>query len=381
MRKEAELRAAHERLDLALEASATSTWFSDIVANCVTLDARWSAMLGLGTASLTITPRALLATVHPEDRQAAMRAARSSVEGRADNYQVEHRVRTAAGDWIWILSRGRVVARDGTGRATRLIGTNTDITARMAAESVRRDLFRELNRRAIELEAANRELEAFSYSVSHDLRSPLHGIDGWSQALEEDCAPQLDEQGRALIGRVRDEAARMNRLIEAMLGLARWSQAELNRVPVDLGAVARGIAQRLRAGAPERTVDFRIADRGTATADPRLVEVLLQNLLENAWKFTARRPVACIEFGQTDTPRGRAYFVRDNGAGFNPQQAGRLFVPFQRLHKAADFPGTGVGLATVRRIARRHGGEAWAESVPQEGATFYFTLGIADPDL
>jgi signal transduction histidine kinase len=235
-------------------------------------------------------------------------------------------------------------------------------------------LTEEVSRRTTQLEAVNRELEAFSYSVSHDLRAPLRAIDGFSQAVLDDYADRLDETGRDYLRRVREGSGKMLRLIEDMLALSRLSRAEMHRETVDLSAVAREVSKELYRGRPERRVRFVIAEGVKAEGDARLLRVVLENLLGNAWKFTGRHGSARIEFGREVSDGKVVCFVRDDGAGFDPAHADRLFGVFQRLHSAEEFEGTGVGLATVQRIIQRHGGGVWAEGAVERGATFYFTL-------
>jgi signal transduction histidine kinase len=225
-----------------------------------------------------------------------------------------------------------------------------------------------------ELFTANKELEAFSYSVSHDLRAPLRAIDGFSHALLEDCADKLDDDGRGYLNRIRAAAQRMGLLIDDLLNLSRLSRAPLRKQSVDISALAGSIAGDLQATQPERKIDLRIEGGLKATADPGLLRVVLENLLNNAWKFTSKRECAHIEFGMAPGNGTPTYFVRDDGAGFDPAYADRLFGAFQRLHAMSEFAGTGVGLATVQRIVRRHGGRIWAESAVDRGATFSFTL-------
>jgi light-regulated signal transduction histidine kinase (bacteriophytochrome) len=236
------------------------------------------------------------------------------------------------------------------------------------------DLDRRVDERTFQLEAANKELEAVSYSISHDLRSPLRSIDGFSHALLEDCAESFDAQGRAHLARIRNAATRMGVLIDDFLNLARLTRAEIQLEDVDLRSLAQSIASDLRASTPERDVDVTIQPGLQAHADPSLLHLTLGNLFENAWKFTSNRPSARIEFGRTTANGRSAFFVRDNGAGFDPVYATKLFGAFQRLHTASEFPGTGIGLATVQRAVQRHGGMVWADSRPDRGATFYFTL-------
>ena len=231
-----------------------------------------------------------------------------------------------------------------------------------------------LRRNAAELLAANTELDAFAYSVSHDLRAPLRSIDGFSQVLLEDYAAQLDEAGRESLHRVRAASQRMGTLIDDLLKLARVTRAEMRTEDVDLSGMARDIASELQRAAPERQVEFAIAAGLKARGDARLLRVALDNLLRNSWKYTAKQPGPRVEFGSVEANGGQAFMVRDNGAGFDMKYADKLFGVFQRLHSAADFEGTGVGLATVRRIINRHGGRIWAEGAVDQGATFYFTL-------
>jgi len=231
-----------------------------------------------------------------------------------------------------------------------------------------------LRRNAAELLAANTELDAFAYSVSHDLRAPLRSIDGFSQVLLEDYAGKLDEAGQESLQRVRAASQRMGTLIDDLLKLARVTRAEIRTEDVDLSGMARDIVADLQRSTPERQVEFEIAPGLKARGDTRLLRVALDNLLRNSWKYTAKQPAPRVEFRSADANGGRTFMVRDNGAGFDMKYADKLFGVFQRLHAAADFEGTGIGLATVRRIINRHGGRIWAEGAVDQGATFYFTL-------
>jgi PAS domain S-box-containing protein len=260
-----------------------------------------------------------------------------------------------------------------------VLGVATDITereqARLELAKLNEDLEERVRQRTAELEAANKELESFSYSVSHDLRSPLRGVDGWSLALLEDYSDILDEQAKGYLNQVRVEIQRMSVLIDDMLKLSRLSRDEMHREPVDCTALAMSFVDRLQSAAPERRTEWRIAQGVNTDADRSLLRQVFQNLIENAWKFTAKQEAAVIEFGVAAFEGEKAYFVKDNGAGFDMAYSAKLFGAFQRLHRVADYPGTGVGLATVQRIARRHGGRVWAEGEVGKGATFWFTLG------
>ncbi len=238
----------------------------------------------------------------------------------------------------------------------------------------RKRLEEELRKHQEQLEVAMKELEAFSYSVSHDLRAPLRGIGGFSQALLEDYAGQLDTQGQDYLRRVRAASQRMERLIDDMLRLARMTRSEIRRTTVDLSALAQSIAGELRQTQPQRQVEFIIAPGLMVKADENLMRIVLANLLGNAWKFSSKHPTARIELGATQGEGETIYFVRDDGTGFDMTYAGKLFGVFQRMHSEAEFEGSGVGLATVQRIIHRHGGRVWAESALEQGATFYFTL-------
>lgn len=255
------------------------------------------------------------------------------------------------------------------------------IAERKQAEAAIRELNESLQLSSIRLEVANKELEAFSYSVAHDLRAPLRHIDGFSRALLEDYGEKLDAQGKDHVQRVRMASQRMAQLIDDLLNLSRISRGEMERGPVDLSELARGIAEELLRTHPERQADFVISKGLAVNGDKRLLRVVLENLLGNAWKFTGKKSRARIEFGvaaQEGLPAVQAgspvYFVRDNGAGFEMAYADKLFGAFQRLHHLSDFPGTGIGLATVQRIIHRHGGRVWAEGAVEQGATFYFTF-------
>lgn len=258
--------------------------------------------------------------------------------------------------------------------AVSLASAIVEAFERMRAEEEIRQLNESLSQRAAELEVSNKELEAFAYSVSHDLRAPLRHIDGFGKILLEKYAGELDEQGRRYLQVIGKATKTMGQLIDDLLKLSRVTRAELRRQSVNLSEIAESILAELRVEQPERQVDTAVASDVVVDADPQLLRIVLDNLLGNAWKFTARRPVASIEVGVTWQDDKPAYYVKDNGAGFDMAYAGKLFGAFQRLHSAKEFTGSGIGLATVQRIIHRHRGRVWAEGVVDKGATFYFTL-------
>jgi PAS domain S-box-containing protein len=319
--------------------------------------------------------RQVIELVHPDDRERLRarlaRANEADVSGapfvfcirRNDGTEVlveSHAVSTLQGDrWV-----EQVLVRDVT-------------EARRAAEQVRQlneTLEEKVRTRTAELEAANEELESFSYSVSHDLQAPLRAIAGYSGIVRTEHAALVPGEARALIGRIEAAAKRMSELIEDLLSLARVSRQEIRKTRVDLSRLAREIGGDLAEAHPGRAVDLRITPGLHAYADPLLLRIVLQNLLANAWKYTSKRAQARVEFGVEMRDGERVYYVRDNGAGFDMQHSAGLFKPFQRLHTDREYEGTGIGLATVERIIRRHSGRIWADAAPDGGATFSFVL-------
>jgi PAS domain S-box-containing protein len=258
--------------------------------------------------------------------------------------------------------------RDSKGRVYAVCGISSDITERKKMEEALRE-----SERGVRL--INQELEAFTYAVSHDLRAPLRAIDGFSAALLEDYGDHLDEEGKTYLRYLREGSRDMNELINGLLKLSRSTRGEIAREEVDLGLLAKAAIEELSQAEPDRQVAVRIASQAVVEADPRLLRVVMENLIGNAWKYTGKTADACIAFGSLQQDGETVFFVRDNGAGFDMAYADKLFLPFQRLHKTNEFAGTGIGLATVQRIIHRHGGQVWAQSEVGKGATVYFTLG------
>jgi PAS domain S-box-containing protein len=257
-----------------------------------------------------------------------------------------------------------------------------DVTERIAAQReilrLNAELEERVKQRTAQLEAANKELEAFSYSIAHDLRAPLSSIDGFSLMLEQTAGNDLAERSRHYLSRIRVGVKQMGELTDGLLSLTNLSRASMRSEVVDLAALARAAIGCCRERSPEREADIDIAAALPVSGDPRLLAQVIGNLVGNAWKFTARRERARIEVGSLHGEGGLVYFVRDNGAGFDMAYASKMFEAFQRMHSAADFEGTGIGLAIVHKIVARHGGRIWAKSAPEQGATFYFTLGTSD---
>ncbi len=319
------------------------------------------------------------AAFYPAETAAMFDAEDREVMASGEPLLVRERVATTEdGEKTWYLGT-KVALRDGEGKVIGIVGIGRDITElRRGAETIRRlnaELEQRVRERTAQLEAANRELEAFSYSVSHDLKAPLRSIEGFGKALLEDyVGKKLDAQGRDFLNRLHAASQRMGELIDDLLALSRVTRSEMVRVPINLSAMAEEIAGDLKKSAARRKVRIAVAGDLVVHGDPQLIRVALENLLTNAWKFTSGKEQAEIEVGATRQSDGTAYFVRDNGAGFDMAYASRLFTAFQRLHGAKEFPGTGVGLATVQRVIYRHGGKVWAEGAVDRGATFYFTL-------
>jgi light-regulated signal transduction histidine kinase (bacteriophytochrome) len=284
------------------------------------------------------------------------------------------RLQTAKG-WLFVIGSAillyvvlRRYQRRGGDAMAALIKSRNEV------RSANADLERRVTERTRQLEAANRELEAFAYAVSHDLRAPLRSMSGFSQILQETAPAGLDEKSRHYLQRIHDASMRMSGLIEDLLNLSRIGRSELTARPISLSQVAAEAAAAIRERHPKRDVQLDVAQGLEVNADPRLLRIALENLLSNAWKYTARASQASVSVGMQTGEHGPVYFVRDNGVGFDMKYADKLFVPFQRLHPETEFPGSGIGLVTVQRIIARHGGRIWADAKPDEGATFYFTL-------
>lgn len=373
---EAALRERNEHLRLALATSRMGAWSLELDGKPRLLASpELDSIFGVESARFGGRPGAFFSVVHPEDRPAVRRAMRQALTHDGD-YELEFRIQPPNRPPGWLLARGRAY-QDATGKAYRVSGVAIDISAHKQAEQevlrLNAELERRVRDRTAQLEAMNKELEAFSYSVSHDLRAPLRSIRGFSEVLLERYAEKLDARGKEFLRRACESSQHMDALIDDLLQLSRVGRTEMNHQDVDLSALAQAIAGELTRSEPHRPISFDIQPGLHAEGDERLLRIVLENLLRNAWKFTGRQSEPRIEFGRQNGP-GSPFFIRDNGAGFDMAYVKRLFGVFQRLHTGAEFPGTGVGLATVQRIVNRHGGRVWAEGAVNHGACFYFSL-------
>jgi PAS domain S-box-containing protein len=347
------------------------------------------AMVGYSPDQMLELPANALS--HPDDWQEELGRRARLTAGAGSSYECDRRFLHRDGHIVWGHLACALV-RDEAGRPLHFIAQVQDITERMKADATERRraekeivllnnvLEQRIRKRTAELEESNEDLRDFAHSLAHDLRAPLASIDGFSAQLELGLAAQLDDKSRHYLKRVRAGVKLMADLTDALLGLADLSNTQLLHQSVDLSALARGIMERLHEQEPEREVSVVIEDTPQAQGDVRLLTDVMENLLGNAWKFTSRMPRANITFGGQSWSNGSyLYHVKDNGAGFDPAYGYKLFGPFQRLHTAAEFEGTGIGLAMVRKIVSRHGGRVWAESVAGAGADFYFTLNESAP--
>ena len=366
------LEQAQEALGLGWWASAPDE------DDMVTWSPQTLRIYGLTPARSEVRVKTLRDLVHPDDVAEVAEARETALTG-GDHYQVEHRIVRPDGELRWVL-QAAVVERDGAGAPIRLLGICQDITDRKRSED---ELEARVTQRTAELELSNKNLRAFSYSIAHDLRTPLRGLNGFSEALLEEYGGLLGETGRGYAERIQAASERMGAIIDDLLRLSQVTHADMNLVPVDLSAEVAAIADGLRSVDPGRRVSFAIQPGVWVTADRILIRAVLANLVENAWKFTSGREDAVIEFATAAGDDGMVCcYLRDNGVGFEPAYVHKLFQPFQRLHTTREFPGTGtgtgVGLASVQRIIERHGGRIWAQGAVGGGATFSFTLEAID---
>lgn len=380
-RAEEALRESEQRLRLAAEGVDMGLWDLDLATKVATRTLRHDQIFGYDEFQPVWTFEIALQHVLTEDRPAIAEA--YAVATKTGKLFHESRVRWPDGSIHWISARGRM-HYDAQGNAVRVAGVVFDITERKQAETALRQSeqrYRELaeelelrvRERTAQLQLANKELEAFTYSVSHDLRAPLRTLDGFSQALLQ-SSDAFDAKARHYLERIRVATQRMRSLTDGFLQLSRMSRTDLQTGNVNLTEIAETVVEELRTAEPQRNVEVHVEPGMRAVGDPRLLGAVLQNLIGNAWKFSAGRHPAVIEVGTMNHGSESTFYVRDNGAGFDMEHAEKLFTPFHRMHNEAEFPGTGIGLATVQRVIGRHDGRVWAEAAPNAGATFYFEL-------
>ncbi len=372
------LRASEARANLIYNSTSDSMFLVGVEPNeiyrCLSVNATYLKTTGL--TSEQVIGKQIEDLVSPAQAEYLLRRYREAIECK---HTIQYLEELDLPQGHSIVETTLTPILDSAGKCCHLLGSVRDISDRTRAEEQVRTLNAQLEQRVLErttqLEAANKELEAFSYSVSHDLRAPLRALEGYSDILLSDYTETLDAEGRHYLGRIQEAARRMGQLINDLLGLSRITRSEFNRREVDLSALAQEVTHELQALNPMRPVQCQISPAMVVNGDPQLLKIVLINLLNNAFKFTSPRQQAQIQVGILQNDGQPVYFVRDNGVGFDMAYAGKLFNPFQRLHGAQEFPGTGIGLVTVQRIIHRHGGRIWPEAELDHGATFYFTLG------
>ena len=372
------LHDSEERLRLALVAAQQGLYDLNLETGAVMVSPEYATMLGHDPQTFQETYAAWRGRLHPDDQAVVFKALDDYLDGRQPTYRIEFRLRTRGGGWKWVLSVGEIQERSADGHPLRMLGTHTDIDALKAAEAALREsnatLEARVAERTAELTAANQELETFSYAVSHDLRAPLRAMSGYAHALQDDYGASLQGQARTYLDQIGLAARKMSDLIDGLLALSRSTRGELRQDRVDLSALSRRRLDELAQAEPGRQVTIEVEDGLVVQGDERMLASAVVNLLDNAWKYTGSTaaPAIRVHAGEVDGLRGIC--VSDNGAGFDMEHAERLFKPFQRLHRQDEFPGIGIGLATVQRIVHRHGGQIAAHAVPGEGATFCIAL-------
>lgn len=352
-----ELANSENRYRTLAETVPQIVWCGTVAGGCLYVNQAWTTLVGDSTANAL--DHGWWSYIHPDDGSRFSQAWHDAAREKTA-FSIEYRLRTVSGEYRHVICKAApVFGADGT--IELWVGINSDVT--------------ELKHAQDELLYANKEMESFSYSVSHDLRAPLQTIEGYSHVLLADFSDGMDEQARRYLTRIHASSKHMAHLIDDLLGLARIARSEFHFVETDLTAICAELVHDLRELDPDRNISIDIEPGMRALADPRLLRIALTNLISNAWKFTGQREHPTIAIGQSERDGATVYFVKDNGAGFDMRYAHNLFGVFRRLHSAKDFPGTGVGLATVQRIITRHHGKIWAHAVPNGGATFFFTIG------
>jgi PAS domain S-box-containing protein len=378
-RAEEKLKASEERLRLTLEATQIGIWDWDVANDRYLASPIYYTMLGYEPKEGPADRSEWVQQLHPDDKKTVLEQVNKVLSRTCDEYSYEARFRHADGSYKWQWAFGYGAGQDKDGKLTRMLGLRIDIDRRKRMEeelSIHRQHLEKLVReRTMELEAANKELDAFAYSVSHDLRAPLRHVDGFLELLQKKAGAALDEQGRHYMDAISEAARKMGLLIDDLLSFSRMGRHGISFQPVDLGTLVRDVIRELTPEAAGRNIEWRVGDLPAVGGDAAMLRIVLTNLIANALKFTRPRQQALIEIGSLPGQDSEAVvFVRDNGVGFDMTYVDKLFGVFQRLHRADEFEGTGIGLANVRRIITRHGGRTWAEGKPDQGAAFYFAL-------
>jgi PAS domain S-box-containing protein len=371
-RIEEKIKESEERYELAQRAAGIGSWDWNISTGELIWSDKIEVMFGFRKGHFNKTYDAFIECIHPDDRQLVIDSVDECLKNNKE-YDIDHRIVWPDGSIHWVRETGDVI-RNKSKKPIRMVGIVQDITHKKETEEKIKKLNEDLFRYSLELTAINKELEAFSYSVSHDLRAPLRSIDGFGEALLEEYSDKLDDVGRDYLHRVRNATQKMGRIIDDLLKLSRITRSPVNHDLVNLTDLSQSIVNELQSNDSKRKVTIHIEKNLTAVADKDLMYIALENLIGNAWKFTSKKQHAIIKIGKTTNKNKTVFFIRDNGAGFDMKYAKKLFVPFQRLHSDSEFPGIGIGLGIVNRVIHRHGGEIWAKGKKDQGATFYFTL-------
>lgn len=366
------IRKSEERLRLAQKAAEIGTWDWNIPTNELIWSEEIKDIFGIDPDDFEGTYDSFLGYVHPDDRRFVKDSVYLCLKEDKE-YDIEHRIIHPDGSVHWVRENGDVI-RDSNGDPLRMIGIVQEITQRKQNEKKITRLNYNLLHQTAELSAVNKELEAFSYSVSHDLRSPLRSIDGFSQALLEDYEELLDDEGKDYLNRIRKATSRMAELIEGLLKLSRITRHELEIKKINISKMSETIIDSFKKNNPKRNVNVTIHTNLVTNADKHLVQIAIENLIGNAWKFTNKKEKAHIEIGKTRKNGIKTFFIKDNGAGFNLKYADKLFTSFQRFHTVDEFEGNGIGLGIVSRVINKHGGDIWVDSEVGKGTTFYFTF-------
>ncbi len=378
--KEAEkaLRISEERLKLAIEGGELGLWDWNIQAGEVFFNHRWANMLGYSLDELPKSAGTWQSLVHTEDWPAVEHELNNHLEGKTDTYSTEHRLRTKKGGYRWILDTGTVVSRSENGKPLRMVGIHKDVTERKEAEIRLKNWSKELEERVqlrtAQLRETNKELESFSYSVSHDLKAPLRAIDGFSKVLEEDYKPQLDEEANRYLNIIRSNTFKMNRLITDLLDFSRLGRKSLELQEIQTKDLVAEIYEELKPDIENQNHEFILKELSSIKADKSMLKIVFTNLISNAFKFSASRKYPVVEIGEINDGEKNIFYVRDNGIGFKMEYANKVFDTFQRLHNEQEYKGSGIGLSLVQRVINKHEGKIWAEAEPSKGATFYFFL-------